>query len=97
MYPSVLTENNFYTDGSMIDDLAGFSMHNRNYETGHQLAKQSSVFSAEISAIRMALEHIQICPRGRYLILSTKFVRVFLEYIIIFLAPSQTFSNRIFS
>jgi hypothetical protein len=70
MYPSVLTENNFYTDGSMIDNVAGFSVDNRNYETGHQLAKQSSVFSAEISAIRMALEHIQIYPRGRYLILS---------------------------
>jgi hypothetical protein len=43
----------------MIDDVAGFAVHNRNYETGHQLAKPSSVFSAEISAIRMALEHIQ--------------------------------------
>jgi hypothetical protein len=30
----------------------------------------SNVFSAEISAIRMALEHIQTCLRGRYLILS---------------------------
>jgi ribonuclease HI len=54
----------------MIDDVVGFTVHNRNYETGHQLAKPSSVFSAEISAIRMALEHIQICPSGRYLILS---------------------------
>jgi hypothetical protein len=62
------TENIFYTDGSMIDDVAEFAVHNRNYETGHQLAKPSSVFSAEIFAI--ALEHIQICPRGRYLILS---------------------------
>jgi hypothetical protein len=53
-----------------IEDVAGFTVHNRNYETGHQLAKPSSVFSAEISAIRMALEHIQICYRGRYLILS---------------------------
>jgi hypothetical protein len=58
------TENIFYTDGSMIDDVAGFAVDNRNYETGHQLAKPSSVFSAKISAIRMALEHIQICPRG---------------------------------
>jgi ribonuclease HI len=64
------TENIFYTDGSMRDDVAGFAVHNRNYETEHQLAKPSSVFSAEISAIRMALEHIQICSRGRYLILS---------------------------
>jgi ribonuclease HI len=63
------TENIFYIDGSMIDDVAGFAEHNMNYETGRQLAKPSSVFSAEISAIRMALEHIQICPRGRYLIL----------------------------
>jgi hypothetical protein len=79
MYPSVAsrelatitsdhpTENIFYTEGSMIDELAGFAVHNRNYETGHQLAKPSSVFSAEISAIVMALEHI--CLRGRYLIL----------------------------
>jgi hypothetical protein len=64
------TQNIFSTDGSMIDDVAGFAVHNRNYETGHQLAKPSSVFSAEVSAIRMALEHIQICHRGRYLILS---------------------------
>jgi hypothetical protein len=54
----------------MIDDVAGFAVHNRNYETRHQLAKPSSVFSAEKSAIRMALKRIQICPRGRYLILS---------------------------
>jgi hypothetical protein len=64
------TENIYYTDGSMIDDVTGFTVHNRNYETGHQLVKPSSLFSAEISAIRMALEHIQICSRGRYLILS---------------------------
>jgi hypothetical protein len=81
MYPSVAsrelvtitsdypTEYIFYTDGSMIDDVAEFAVHNRNYETRHQLAKPSIVFSAEISAIRMALEHIQICFRGRYLIL----------------------------
>jgi hypothetical protein len=81
MYPSVVSrelatitsdypmENIFYTDGSMINDVAGFAVQNRNYETGHQLAKPSSVFSAEISAIKMALEHIQIYPCGRYLIL----------------------------
>jgi hypothetical protein len=82
MYPSITsrelatitsdyaTGNIFYTDGSMVDDVAGFVVHNINYETGHQLTKPSSVFPAEISAVRMALEHIQICPRGRYLILS---------------------------
>jgi hypothetical protein len=37
-------ENIFYTDGSMIDDVPEFAVHNRNYETGHQLAKPSSVF-----------------------------------------------------
>jgi hypothetical protein len=42
-------------------------MHNRNYETGYQRVKPSSVFLAEISAMRMALRHIQIYPRGRYL------------------------------
>jgi hypothetical protein len=57
------TENIFYIDGSMIDDVAGFTVHNRNYETGHQPAKPSGVLSTEISAIRMALVHIQICPR----------------------------------
>jgi hypothetical protein len=35
----------------MIDDV----VHNRNYETGHQLEKLSSVSLPEISAIRMAL------------------------------------------
>jgi hypothetical protein len=60
----------FYSDGSMIDHVAGFAVHNRNYVTGNQLAKPSSILSAEISAIKMALEHIQICSRGWYLILS---------------------------
>jgi hypothetical protein len=54
----------------MIDDVAGFAVHNINYETRHQRAKPSSGFSAEMPAIKMALEHIKICPRGRYLILS---------------------------
>jgi ribonuclease HI len=54
----------------MIDDVAGFTVYYRNYDTTHQLAKPSCVFSVENSAIKMALEHIQICPRGRYLILS---------------------------
>jgi hypothetical protein len=52
MYPSVAsrelaiitsdyaTENIFFTDGSMIDDVAGFAVQNRNYETGHQLVEQ---------------------------------------------------------
>jgi hypothetical protein len=54
-YPTL---NIFYTDGSMIDDVAGFTVHNINYETGHQRAKPSCVFSTEISAIRMAMEHL---------------------------------------
>jgi hypothetical protein len=41
------TTNIFYTAESMIDDVAGFAVHNRNYETGHQLAKPSSVFSVQ--------------------------------------------------
>jgi hypothetical protein len=60
----------FYSDVSMIDHVTGFAVHNIIYETGHQLAKPSSIFSAEISAIKMALEHIQICSRGWCLILS---------------------------
>jgi ribonuclease HI len=54
----------------MTDDVAGFAVHNGDYAVGHQLAKSSSDFSLQISVIRMALEHIQICPRRRYLILS---------------------------
>jgi hypothetical protein len=81
MYPSVASrelaiitseyakENIFYTDRSLIDDVAGFAVQNRNYETGHQLAKPFSVFLAEISELMMGLEHIQICPPGRYMIL----------------------------
>jgi nitrite reductase/ring-hydroxylating ferredoxin subunit len=52
----------------MIDDVAGFAVHIRSYEA--KLTKPSGVFLAEISAMRMALEHIQICPHDRYLILS---------------------------
>jgi hypothetical protein len=48
---TIYTENIFYTD-----DVAGFVVHNENYETGHQLAKPSSVLSVAISAIRIALE-----------------------------------------
>jgi ribonuclease HI len=54
----------------MMNYVVGFAVHSRNYEKEHQLAKPSRVFSAEISAIRMALDHIHIFPRGRYLILS---------------------------
>jgi hypothetical protein len=56
MYPSVASrklasitsdyplEIIFYTNGSMIYDVAGFAVHNRNYETGHKLVKPSNVF-----------------------------------------------------
>jgi hypothetical protein len=77
IYTSVASRKNvFYTEGSMIDDVAGFAVQNRNYEIRHQLAKPSSVFSAEISPIGMALEHIQICLRGRFLILSDSLARL---------------------
>jgi hypothetical protein len=58
------TGNIFYTDVSMIDDVARLAAHNRDG------ASTGESFSAEISAIKMALEHIQVCPRGQYLILS---------------------------
>jgi hypothetical protein len=50
MYPSVASrelttttsdyasESIFYTDGSMIDDVAGYAVQNRNYEKRHQLS-----------------------------------------------------------
>jgi hypothetical protein len=63
------TENIFYSDVPMTDDVAGFAVHNGDYEVRHHLAKSSSAFSVEISANRMALARIQICSRGRYLIL----------------------------
>jgi hypothetical protein len=63
MYPSVtlrepatitsdyLSENIFYTDGSMIDNVTGFAVHNRNHLVSFRL---------ESLQFRMALEHIQI-------------------------------------
>jgi hypothetical protein len=57
-------ENIFYSNGSMIDDVAVSWCPNGDYEAEHQLAKPSSVFSAKISVIRMALERIQICSRS---------------------------------
>jgi ribonuclease HI len=73
---SVITESYpvshvIYTDGSMIDDRTGFAIHNySDCKLEQRLQSPSSVFSAEIFAIKSALQHISTQSQGKYLILS---------------------------
>jgi ribonuclease HI len=59
----------FYTYGSLIEDQTGFGIHNYNEcKIEQKLQSPSSVFSAEILAIKSALEHISNKPQGKYII-----------------------------
>jgi ribonuclease HI len=60
-----------YTDGSMIRDQTGFAIHNNSdCKLEQRLQSPSSVFSAEILAIKSALEYITTKPQGKYIIFS---------------------------
>jgi hypothetical protein len=63
--------NLFYTDGSLMDGDAGFAVHHSiECNVGFRMRGPASVFTAELAAIRMAMDHIENEALGRYLILT---------------------------
>jgi ribonuclease HI len=63
----------FYTDGSLIEGSAGFAIHQTGVgRFGFKLQNPADVFSAELSALFMTLQHIVevIQPQERCLILT---------------------------
>jgi ribonuclease HI len=63
----------FYTDGSLIEGSAGFAIHPTGVGGfGFKLSSPAGVFSAELSALFMALHHIRqvIKPPEKCLILT---------------------------
>jgi hypothetical protein len=63
--------NLFYTDGSLMDGVAGFAVHHMmDCNIGFRMRGPASVFTAELAAIRMTMDHIEKESPGRYLILT---------------------------
>jgi hypothetical protein len=63
--------NLFYTDGSLMDGVAGFAVHHTmDCNIGSRMKGPAKVFTAELAAIRMDMEHIENESLGRYLILT---------------------------
>jgi ribonuclease HI len=63
----------FYTDGSLIEGIAGFAVHRTGVDGfGFKLSSPAGVFSAQLSALLMALPHIRevIQPPEKCLILT---------------------------
>jgi hypothetical protein len=52
--------NLFYTYGSLMDGVAGFAVHHTmDSNIGFRMREPASVFSAELVAIHMAMDHIE--------------------------------------
>jgi hypothetical protein len=50
--------NLFYTDGSLMDGVAGFAVHySIDYNIGFRMRGPASVFTAELAAIRMVMAY----------------------------------------
>jgi hypothetical protein len=63
--------NLFYTDGSLMDGVAGFAVyHSTDCNIGFWMRRPTSVFTVELAAIRMAMDHIENEALERYLILT---------------------------
>jgi ribonuclease HI len=63
--------NLFYTDGSLMDGAAGFALHQSIHcNIGFRMRGPVSVFTAELPAIRMAMDHIENEALGWDLILT---------------------------
>jgi hypothetical protein len=53
--------NLFNTDGSLMDGLAGFAVHQTmDCNIGFRIRGPASVLTAELAAIRMAMDHIEL-------------------------------------
>jgi hypothetical protein len=54
------SSNLFYTDGSLMDGVAGFAAHHSiDCDIGFRMRGPASVFTAELTAICMAMNHIE--------------------------------------
>jgi ribonuclease HI len=63
--------NLFYTDGSVMDEVAGFAVHHSmECNIGFRTRGAATVFTAELAAIRMAMDHIENEALRSYLILT---------------------------
>jgi hypothetical protein len=61
--------NLFYTDGSLMDGVAGFAVHHStDCNIEFRIRGPASVFTQELAAIRMGMDHIENEAQGRYLI-----------------------------
>ena len=52
----------FYTDGSKHEDRAGYGIYNKDRTLSRRISNDSSIFTAEIEAIRRVLLHIDEAP-----------------------------------
>jgi hypothetical protein len=60
------SSNLFYTDASLMDGVAGFAVHHSiDCNIGFRIRGPASVFTAELAAIRMAMDHIENEALGR--------------------------------
>jgi hypothetical protein len=65
------SSNLFYTYGSLMDGVAGLALHHSiACKIGFWMRGPTSVFTAELAAIHMAMNHIENVALGRYLILT---------------------------
>jgi hypothetical protein len=63
--------NLFFTDGSLMNGVAGFAVHHSiDCNIGFWMRGPACVFMAELAAIRMAMDHIENEAFGKYLILT---------------------------
>jgi hypothetical protein len=66
-----IIKNLMFSNGSLIDDRTGFAIHNNiDCRIEQRVKVPSSVFTAEILAIRTALSYILSNPRGRHIIFT---------------------------
>jgi hypothetical protein len=67
----VLSIDLSYTDGSLMDGVAGFAVHQSiDCNIGFWMREPTSVFMVELAAIRMAMDHIENEALGRNMILT---------------------------
>jgi hypothetical protein len=65
------SSNLLYTNGSLMDGVAGFAVHHSiDCNIGLWMRGSASVFTAELAAIHMAMDQIENEALGRYLILK---------------------------
>ena len=59
-----------YTDGSKLDVKASSAVHAVDRPLGFRIANDSSIFTAELEAIKKALEYIRLLKRQNFVIFS---------------------------